>query len=435
MLIRTELRRGWCPGALSPMLAKDGFLLRFRISGGIVGAATMRAIANASRSCGNRLIDLSARGNLQLRGVSQATLAALTERLSELGLIDEDPAAEAIRNVMVSPLAGLGAAIDVGPIGKALEAALVAAVDLHRLPGKFGFLIDDGGALSLEDEPADIRFAYRNAHDDFAISIGGVSSDAVSLGFCAPNRVVATALDLARSFLKLGDALSEPPRRMMDLISQCGSAVIAESAGLTPTPARQQGRIEAPSPIGLISFDDSFCFGAGAPFGRLTADMLDAAAQAAETYAAAEIRLTPWRALLLPHVDASANDALRRHFTAANFIVAPDDARLRLAACGGAPACERATTQTREDALALAAIARRFNGASIALHVSGCQKGCARPRPTPVTLVGRGGLYDLIINGTPYDPSAAQNLTLTAARDMLETMTHGVDENAKSKCI
>lgn len=433
MLTRAELRKGWCPGALSPMQAKDGFLVRLRISGGVVGAQTMRRLAEASRSYGNGLIDLSARGNLQLRGVSQSALPALTGRLSELGLIDEDPNAEAVRNVMVSPLAGLGATIDVGPIGKALEAALVASADLYSLPGKFGFLIDDGGALPLDDEPADVRFAYRKTHNDFAISIGGAASDAVGLGFCAPDNVVATSLALGRAFLEISAALAEPPRRMMGLISQCGPVAIAEAVGLPLTPARERAAIEAPSPIGLISLNDSFCFGAGAPFGRLTADMLDAAAEAAEVHAAAEIRLTPWRALIVPRVDTSADADLRRHFTAANFIVARDDARLGLAACGGASACERATTETHDDALALAAVARRLKGAGIALHLSGCQKGCARPRPTPITLVGRNGLYDLIIDGTPYDPSVAQNLTWAAARNILEIMTHDVDENAKSE--
>ncbi|MGH6798785.1 MAG: precorrin-3B synthase, partial [Roseiarcus sp.] len=192
MLTRADLRKGRCPGALLPMQARDGLLLRLRVSGGRLNAESLRRIARASRDYGNGLCDLTSRANVQLRGVSEASLPRLIETLGDL--IDEDAGAEGVRNVLISPLAGIGSGIDVAPIGKALEAALVGAKDLHRLPGKFGFLIDDGGALSLADEPADVRFEYRKRCGDFSISIGGTADEAISVGVCAANRVVAVSL-------------------------------------------------------------------------------------------------------------------------------------------------------------------------------------------------------------------------------------------------
>jgi precorrin-3B synthase len=425
MLTHEQRRKGWCPGALSPMQTKDGLLVRLRVSGGILGADAMRRLAAASRACGNGLIDLSQRGNLQLRGVSHESYPHLVSMLDALGLIDDDPGAEAVRNVMVSPLAGLGAAIDVGPIGRALEAALVAAADLHRLPGKFGFLIDDGGPLSLADEAADVRFEYRPRCEAFAISIGGAAGDAIGLGACAPEQVVEMALRLARAFLALGAELPQPPRRMVELASASGAGAIAAAAGLRLAPAQDSFAFQSASPIGLAAIEGVAFFGAGAPLGRLSADMLHAAAEAAESFASGEIRLTPWRALILPRVDPRSGAALERHFAAARFIVARDDPRLAVAACGGAPACEHASTQTHADALALARIARRLDGEGIVLHVSGCPKGCARPRPTPVTLVGDQGRYDLVLAGMAFDPGVAHNLTLADARDALEALARG----------
>ena len=90
MMKGAQLRKGWCPGAWRPMPAKDGLLLRLRISGGIVAAATLRGLAQAGREHGNGLFDLSARGNLQIRGVRESNLAALIETLDGLGLIDEN---------------------------------------------------------------------------------------------------------------------------------------------------------------------------------------------------------------------------------------------------------------------------------------------------------------------------------------------------------
>jgi len=84
MMSKAPLRKGWCPGARRPMPVKDGLLVRLRISGGIVAGAIMRGIAQAGRDHGNGLFDLSARGNLQIRGVRESALPALIEHSTGL---------------------------------------------------------------------------------------------------------------------------------------------------------------------------------------------------------------------------------------------------------------------------------------------------------------------------------------------------------------
>ena len=99
---------------------------------------------------------------------------------------------------------------------------------------------------------------------------------------------------------------------------------------------------------------------------------------------------------------------LRAYFAAQGFIVDPKDARLAIAACGGASTCERGTTDTRSDALALMSFARRLRKTGVALHVSGCAKGCARQAATPFTLVAHAGRYDLAVDATRCKASAMQ---------------------------
>jgi precorrin-3B synthase len=418
------LHKGWCPGAWRPMQAKDGLLVRLRISGGVIPAATMRRLAQAGRDHGSGLFDLSARANLQMRGVSDESLPLLIETLHGLGLLDENTAAEAVRNVLVSPLAGLDGRSDVPRAAKALEAALAANKDFHALPGKFGFLIDDGSALSLGSVPADVRFDWDGGKQPFAIGIGGHANEALFLGLCGVDDIPDIALRLARAFLQLSAQMAEPPRRMRGLIESCGAAAIAGFSGLRPGPPRTSGAIEEPCPVGLLRFNERYCFGVGAAFGRLDATMLDAAAHAAEIFGTAEIRLTPWRALILPHVQEHRADAMRAYFTAHRFIVDCEDVRLAIAACGGASTCERGTTDTRSDALALMPFARRFRKAGVALHVSGCAKGCARQAATPLTLIAHAGRYDLVVDGTAGDAgtSDAKNLDLAAVRETLEKL-------------
>jgi precorrin-3B synthase len=432
-LLHEPLRKGWCPGARRPMPAKDGLLLRLRISGGILPAAAARSLARAARAHGNGLFDLSSRANLQMRGLSAPGLPALTRILDDLGLLDENPAAEAVRNVLSSPLAGLAAPIDVRPVAKALEGMLVRETRLHALPGKFGFLIDDGGALSLAHSSADIRFDYRAEENAFAIGIGGPAPEAIQLGLCASDEIAGVGLRLAEAFLRLADAEAEPPRRMRDLIGRRGASAIAEAAGLRMAAAARRPPIAEPCPIGLTqSAPEKYCFGIGAAFGRFDAAMLETIAAAAELFAGGEIRLTPWRAILLPGVKAAQETTLPAHFAARAFIIDPADPRLAVAACGGAPACAQGTTPTHADALTLAPIARRLQSQGVALHVSGCAKGCARQAPTAYTLVAAAGRYDLVEAAKPYQARARRGLTLAQAQAELEhaALEHAAREAA-----
>jgi precorrin-3B synthase len=430
MTRETALRKGWCPGARRPMQAKDGLLVRLRIRGGVVSAAMLRGLAQAGRDHGSGLFDLSARANLQMRGVRNELLPHLIETLEDLGLIGENAAAEAVRNVLVSPLAGLDGRDDVSSAANALETALVANEDLHALPGKFGFLIDDGSGLSLGSVPADVRFDWTGGQQPFAIGIGGHANEAIFLGHCGGDDIPDIASRLARAFLRLRSQMAEPPRRMRGLMESCGAAAMAALAGLRPGPPRKSGAIEEPCPVGLLRFNESTCFGVGAAFGRLDANMLDAAARGAEIFSAGEIRLTPWRALILPFVQPNEADAMRAYFAAHGFIVDSEDARLAIAACGGATTCERGTTDTRSDALALMFFARRFRKTGVALHVSGCAKGCARQAATPFTLVAHDGLYDLALDATARDADmwGDTQQTLAAAREKLQTLARNAGQ-------
>ncbi len=56
----------------------DGLLARIHPPLGILTLAQARAVAEGARRYGNGHLDLTARANLQIRGVSEATTAPLT---------------------------------------------------------------------------------------------------------------------------------------------------------------------------------------------------------------------------------------------------------------------------------------------------------------------------------------------------------------------
>lgn len=369
--------KGWCPGALRPMMSGDGLVVRVRTRGGRLTPAEARGIADLSRHYGNGLIDLSSRANVQLRGVSEAAHGPLIEGLRALGLIDTSTEAEARRNIVVTPLWTEGdGTMD---LARALTEALTGA-EAPQTPGKFGYAIDCGPLPVLRDTSADIRIE-RSATGLIVRADGAPAGAHVT-----PDTAAPTALRLARWFLETGGAPDGRGRMPAHLAR--GAELPAEftraAATANPAPA------PAPGPLAqgfLVGFE----------FGQMQAETLSILAEIGP------LRATPWRMLLI--------EGTTRAPDIADLITTPDDPRRTAIACTGAPACPQALVATRPVARAL--------GSSLApghiLHVSGCAKGCARPGPAALTLVGRsGGTFDLIRNGTTTDPPALTGLTLQA---------------------
>lgn len=404
-------RQGWCPGALRPMESGDGLIVRLRIIGGALAPDLTRALAQCAEAYGNGLIDLSARGNLQLRGVISKRLPALQARLDELGLLDADPDVEAIRNILISPLSGVDptALCDARPSAQALDEWLRHDPRLRQLPGKFLFAIDDGGCLPLSLEVADVGFlATVSARGPcFIVHLGGTPA-----GTCAVDNMHETAVRAAHAFLDLRDG---DERRMRDVVPRLGLERLARQVGLESL-SRGPVRSAPLHILGLHALGETQALGMGIPFGRFDAAKFACLADMAEA-ARGELRLSPWRAIFLvaPHID----EALGAHLSSAGFIL-QDKAPIRaVAACPGKPACLHGAVDAQADAHRLAPVAPLLSDHRIALHVSACAKSCAHAAPAPVTLVGRDGFYDLILDGRAGDVPLVRSLSLATVQQLL----------------
>jgi precorrin-3B synthase len=69
----------------------------------------------------------------------------------------------------------------------------------------------------------------------------------------------------------------------------------------------------------------------------------------------------------------------------------------------------------------------------VALHVSGCAKGCARQAATPVTLIAHAGRYDLVVDGSARDAGICgeTRLALAAVREKLESMAWNAGQRSE----
>jgi precorrin-3B synthase len=380
----------------------DGYLVRLRLSGGILTPRRAMRLAELSEHFGNGQLELSSRANLQLRGIAERHLDDIRTELDKLGLLDKSEAAEAVRNVIASPLAGLdpAAKLDIRPLVTALEQRLLAEAALQALPGKFGFAIDDGGSLPLGTGITDV-VALAMTADWMALFLGGVFA-----GTGASARLPDIAAQCARAFIELrGDE-----RRMAPLVARVGVEAVRAKAGIEPG-TDATGWRPAPAVVGYL---DSGLFGLGLPFGAMTAAQLAFIAGRAD-----EIRLSPWRVLFLTGRGVTPN--LAADAEAQGLIAKPDDARLAVTACPGSPACASAHTPARRDAERLASLAPAL-GPGVSLHVSGCAKGCAHAEKTAVTLTGAPDGYKLILAGKADDHPIANGLDLAAAEALLRRL-------------
>lgn len=416
--------KGWCPGARRPMPSGDGLIVRVRPHGGALPVAALRDLAEAAERFGNGQIDLTRRANLQIRGVSPATLAPLWEVLERLRVLDDSAELEAIRNIVINPLAGLDPAemIDMRPVAAELEALLASDQALEALPAKFGFVLDGGGGrLPLTDLAADVRLAACYRDGRARVALGMAAMDGVAwLGTTDAADAPAKAVQLARLVLQYS-----PTRRSATLPSTMQTALSA-ALGLTDSNAIAT-RVIAPSErCGLIALTDQTCaVGLGAPFGRLDSETLMRLAAVLAAHDVCEIRLSPWRRL---YVAARRETAAQCVSDAARLglIVDDSDPLMRIDACSGVGGCPSTGLATRQHARMLAAAMAR-TGFKGSLHVSGCAKGCARSAPAELVLAGDGDHYRIIRHGTVKSASCGM---FDPARDGTAAGLFRASENA-----
>ena len=402
--------KGWCPGALRPMQSGDGLIVRVRPRSGMFTPNELIALAKAAACFGNGHIDLTRRANLQIRGVTEEKLPGLHDVIGGLGLLDAAPEAEAVRNIMISPLAGIDPTevLDASGIARELGQMLASERALWALPSKFGFIIDGGGILTLAEVRADIRLAAIRDGAEVAVAIGLDTPCGTDwLGSVAPAAAAKAAMATAHAFL---EATPEGMRqRMRDLsaedLASLRSTVRSRLQSLTRDPRKTKAPLDRR--VGLLDLGSGrFAVGIAAPFGRVETDQLRQLAGEMAAFGVEQVRLSPWRILYAGASSASAGRAILDAASGNGLITDPGDPLLRIEACPGAPACRSTRLDTRGDARRLAAISSRCGFAGT-IHVSGCAKGCAKSAAADLVLVGTEGEYGIVRNGTAQDRPAS----------------------------
>ncbi len=353
-----------CPGALQVHHAADGALARIRLPGGILTPGQLQMLADAASQYAAGTLELTARGNIQLRGITDTE--AIADVVAEGGLLPS-LTHERVRNIVASPLSGRrGGLVDVRPWVTDLDHAIQSDPDLAGLPGRFLFSIDDGSG-DVTGLCADLGVHLLS--DKAALLLSGADTG-IRLSHA---EVVPALTEVARRFESLrGNAwrITE-----LDDVAELISGLPVVGSPITLSGADRP-------PVGWIAQDDGrIALGAAVPLGVLTA-------RQAEFVAAidAPVVITPWRSLLVCDLDDGVADTSLRVLAPMGLVFDANSPWLDVSACVGSPGCARSRADVR--ALATLAVESHEVTGSVTgrVHYVGCERGCGSP-PTGSVLV------------------------------------------------
>ena len=413
------LRRDACPSAHAPFEAADGALLRVRVPGGIIGSCGLRAIAAAAALSDNGIIELTNRANIQLRGFTATAAARALAVLIDADLVDPDDGADARRNVVGSPLAGIdtGELVDVRPTVAAVADVLTGWTG--AISPKFGVIVDGGGVSHLRGRRHDVVLGavVVDGRVVFEVGFGEALPVGQQVDPCTPTLVVEVG-DAAR-VVAVALGLSERPADVVKRLGRDGAlTALSDAVGGRIVNGSRLERPALPSaaPIGVGNG-----WVGGAPvLGRMDESALVALADFADRFGHGQVRITPWRSVVLPVRSDADVRALRVGLETIGMytdVLAP---AASVIACAGRTGCTSAEADTRADALALIArLPRGDRSAPTPIHLSGCPKRCASRSTAMLTLVAMAGRYDVFDAAGPVaadlEPADAFSLALTRA--------------------
>jgi precorrin-3B synthase len=346
--------------------AADGHLARIRLPGGEITGPQLAHLARAAAELGDGHLELTARANIQLRGITDVD--AVAEIVLEAGLV---PSAthEKVRNIAAGPLSGrIGGIGDVRALIAPLDEALRADDRLASLSGRFLFGLDDGRGDILRRDPDVCAVARMTTERGPAVDIvvaGETWGSAVGT-----DAVVAAMLGVAREFA----AVAGTAWRISDLDAETLAGLGERArAGLNESIRRDLDLGDAAGPVvGWFDQDDgAVMLGAVVELARIPSRL-------AEFLAAIDtpIIITPDREILTCDLSEAVAETVVRVLAPMGLIFDAASPWALVSCCAGAPGCASGLAPVRDDLLA-----RVRDGAPVTEreHWVGCGRGCGSP--------------------------------------------------------
>jgi sulfite reductase (ferredoxin) len=409
----TQRRQGVPGGATATVepheVEDEFFMLRIRISGGLLTAEQLRAIAWCSERFGRDVADVTDRQNVQLHWIRIQDVPRIWESLEAVGLSTQEACGDTPRVLLGCPLAGVAAdeILDATPPLLETERRYVGDGAFSNLPRKFKTSISGCRRQCAQHEVNDVSFVGVELADGtvgFDLWVGGGLSTsphvAQRLGaFVEPDLVPDVWAAVVGTFRDYGYRRARNHARLKFLVADKGAEWFRESLekeylgfalpdGPPPPPADDAARDH----VGVFEQRDGRRYVGFAPrAGRIPGHQLRRVADLAERFGDGRIRTTTQQKLVILGVEAPNVGPLVAALEDEDLSVRPSPFRKGLMACTGIEFCKLALAETKGRAMWLAReLEERLPGfdEDVRIHVNGCPNSCARFQLADIGLMG-----------------------------------------------
>ncbi len=387
------------------------FMMRVRTDGGRLDLAQVRALAGISRDFARGTADISDRQNIQYHWIEIENVPEIWRRLEEVGLQTIEACGDCPRGMLGSPLAGLSAdeVLDGTPALEEIVRRYIGNPEFSNLPRKFKTAIS--GQPDVVHEINDISFVgveHPEHGPGFDLWVGGGLSTnpmlAQRLGAWVPlDEVPDVWAGVVSVFRDYGYRRLRSKARLKFLIKDWG---VEKFRQVLEDEYLERKLVDGPAPeqpvhpidhVGVTPLTNGLnAVGYSAVSGRLSADILDAVADAAQAAGAATVRLTPYQKLVVVNVPDDQIAGLDTALEAVGLTSRPSRWRRNLIACTGLEFCKLSFTETRSRSQALvpemesrlAALNEQLD-VPITINFNGCPNSCARVQVADIGLKGQ----------------------------------------------
>jgi precorrin-3B synthase len=401
--------------------ALDGGICRIKLAGGVISSAQALAVAQAARAYAQGVIEATNRANLQIRGIG-ADHDGLVQALMDAGLGPANPDSDDVRNLLLSPTAGLDPHMlfDARPLAARILGSLESHPRFHELSAKFALSLDAGEGLVMLEHPHDIWLSALSLDGEVWLAFGLAGCPAHDRPLAAVPLADGHALVIALLELFLDRARPEHTR-MRHLLAELSTGEVLDQLSTRldvhlrvdqKITGRHRRAVAHGGHLGIYpqARPGLVAVGGAVPLGRLDDVMLATVAQLAATLGDGSLRLTPWQSLLLPNVPVAQAPRLLAALQDAGLVCSSGQPLARITACTGSAGCGKGLADTKTDALRIAADLPV--GQSV--HLTGCSRSCAAAHVAPVTLLAVApGRYDLY-----FRDAARPGFGVLRARDL-----------------
>jgi sulfite reductase (NADPH) hemoprotein beta-component len=441
------------------------FMIRVRISGGVLTPQQWLALDQVARDYGNGTMRLTTRQTVQLHGIIKFNLKPTLKEMDRLLLNTIAACGDVNRNVMCNPnpfqSRAHAAAQD---LAKAVSDHLLPATPAYReiwldgeriaggeeeveepiygktyLPRKFKVVVavppsndvdifaHDLGFIAILDDKGDIAGWNVTVGGGMGMTHGETDTyprTADVMGFCTTRDAVAIAEAVVTVQRDWGDRKNRKHARLKYTIEDRGldsfRAEVERRAGMSLAPAK---------PFTFTSTGDRYGWTQGENGrGHLTLfiqngrihDIAGAAQQTALRTIAqmhdGDFRITPNQNLIIANVATDKQTEIEALAREAGMLAPWSGLRRNSMACVALPTCGLALAESERylpdlmTALDARLAAHGLSADDIVIRMTGCPNGCARPYLAEIGLVGKGpGRYNLYL-GAGFDGSRLSKL-------------------------